>query len=472
MANSPIDPRKLAKPAETMNLLGQMLTQHFGPSTMGGEPANVAAAVPVSPDGVGNEAPAESSKAGSLWHMLQTLAHQPLPEAPEPNMPVAPVSPFLSNSFMAAHPKLGGLMTSVAGTLAAMPAAPLVSGAGSGISRAAQGILGGPAAVQQARYAQIAPQIQEMKQQAQLGLAHAQSQEALAQAEQAMGRGATAVQAMLTRGSIAAQERGQLVTYKDPSTGELMVGHPIVDPISMSVHYQPVTTLDDWKKISGGAVPGAPFQVLQYNLKNQQATGGANASEPMKDLLGIFGASPQGHMLAYEVAAESGTKAGFSPEEVSLGKKMESLFTGKAGVGLAKFFHPDHPRATARGGATGAPGKLTQKQHAWLTNGQEESSRAISNLRSTEGSPRNLQMLAIGIMKKAQASGKPLGYNDAYNQAVKQVNQKVNQFNRAQAAWKNGIISGKIDGDKMPLDTYLSQHGFADYTGGNPYPAH
>lgn len=52
-------------------------------------------------------------------------------------------SPFLPNQFMHGHPMLGGLMNQALASAASTPEAPLVSGAGSGISRMAQGVYGG-----------------------------------------------------------------------------------------------------------------------------------------------------------------------------------------------------------------------------------------------------------------------------------------------------------------------------------------
>lgn len=53
-------------------------------------------------------------------------------------------SPFFANSFMNQHPGIGGALTSGLANMAATPAAPEVSGAGSGLSRMAQGFAGGP----------------------------------------------------------------------------------------------------------------------------------------------------------------------------------------------------------------------------------------------------------------------------------------------------------------------------------------
>jgi hypothetical protein len=52
-------------------------------------------------------------------------------------------SQFLPNSIMQHHPMLGRAFTGAASAAAATPEAPLVSGAGSGISRAMQGLMGG-----------------------------------------------------------------------------------------------------------------------------------------------------------------------------------------------------------------------------------------------------------------------------------------------------------------------------------------
>jgi len=52
-------------------------------------------------------------------------------------------SPFFPNSFMQHHPMLGGGLTHAMANVAMTPEAPLVSGAGSGMSRAMQGLMGG-----------------------------------------------------------------------------------------------------------------------------------------------------------------------------------------------------------------------------------------------------------------------------------------------------------------------------------------
>lgn len=64
-------------------------------------------------------------------------------------------SPFLPNSFMQAHPHLGGIMSGAMANAAATPEAPLVSGAGSGISRAMQGMYGGPEMLRHYQLAQM-----------------------------------------------------------------------------------------------------------------------------------------------------------------------------------------------------------------------------------------------------------------------------------------------------------------------------
>jgi hypothetical protein len=58
-------------------------------------------------------------------------------------------SPFFPNSFMQQHPQLGGFLNRGLASMAATPAAPEVSGAGSGLSRFAQGAFGGPELLRQ-----------------------------------------------------------------------------------------------------------------------------------------------------------------------------------------------------------------------------------------------------------------------------------------------------------------------------------
>ena len=52
-------------------------------------------------------------------------------------------SPFFNQGFMQQHPLLGGALTHAMANVAATPEAPLVSGAGSGMTRAMQGAMGG-----------------------------------------------------------------------------------------------------------------------------------------------------------------------------------------------------------------------------------------------------------------------------------------------------------------------------------------
>jgi hypothetical protein len=53
-------------------------------------------------------------------------------------------SPFFPNGFMQQHPHLGGMLNNAMSNVAATPEAPMVSGAGSGMTRAMQGMMGGP----------------------------------------------------------------------------------------------------------------------------------------------------------------------------------------------------------------------------------------------------------------------------------------------------------------------------------------
>jgi hypothetical protein len=71
-------------------------------------------------------------------------------------------SPFLPNQFMQAHPQIGGALSNAMANAAATPAAPLVSGAGSGITRAMQGMYGGPELQRQYQVRQLMAPFQAM----------------------------------------------------------------------------------------------------------------------------------------------------------------------------------------------------------------------------------------------------------------------------------------------------------------------
>jgi hypothetical protein len=71
-------------------------------------------------------------------------------------------SPFLPQQFMQHHPMLGGMMNSAMANVAATPEAPLVSGAGSGMSRAMQGMMGGPELLRQYQIKQMLSPMQAM----------------------------------------------------------------------------------------------------------------------------------------------------------------------------------------------------------------------------------------------------------------------------------------------------------------------
>jgi hypothetical protein len=71
-------------------------------------------------------------------------------------------SPFFPNSFMQHHPHLGGAMSGAMANVAATPEAPLVSGAGSGMTRAMQGMLGGPEMQRQYQVRQMLAPMQAM----------------------------------------------------------------------------------------------------------------------------------------------------------------------------------------------------------------------------------------------------------------------------------------------------------------------
>lgn len=64
-------------------------------------------------------------------------------------------SPFLPNQFMQHHPLLGGMLNQGMANVAATPEAPAVSGAGSGMTRAMQGMMGGPEMLRQYQVRQM-----------------------------------------------------------------------------------------------------------------------------------------------------------------------------------------------------------------------------------------------------------------------------------------------------------------------------
>lgn len=71
-------------------------------------------------------------------------------------------SPFLPNQFMQRHPMMGGALNSAMANVAATPEAPMVSGAGSGMSRAMQGMMGGPELLRQYQVRQLMAPFQAM----------------------------------------------------------------------------------------------------------------------------------------------------------------------------------------------------------------------------------------------------------------------------------------------------------------------
>jgi hypothetical protein len=71
-------------------------------------------------------------------------------------------SPFLPNSFMQAHPQMGGAISGAMANAAATPEAPMVSGVGSGIQRAMQGMMGGPELQRQYQVRQMMAPMQAM----------------------------------------------------------------------------------------------------------------------------------------------------------------------------------------------------------------------------------------------------------------------------------------------------------------------
>jgi hypothetical protein len=74
-------------------------------------------------------------------------------------------SPFLPNSFMQGHPQLGHALSGAMANVAATPEAPLVSGAGSGMTRAMQGMMGGPELQRQFQVRQMLAPMQMIGQQ-------------------------------------------------------------------------------------------------------------------------------------------------------------------------------------------------------------------------------------------------------------------------------------------------------------------
>lgn len=77
-------------------------------------------------------------------------------------------NPVLSNEFIASHPRLGAALNAAMWDAAATPQAPLVSGAGSGISRTVAGILAGPEMQQQYETQQALAPLQTAQQLAKL----------------------------------------------------------------------------------------------------------------------------------------------------------------------------------------------------------------------------------------------------------------------------------------------------------------
>jgi hypothetical protein len=74
-------------------------------------------------------------------------------------------SPFLPNAFMQGHPQAGGAISGALANVAATPEAPMVSGAGSGMTRAAQGMMGGPEMQRQFQVRQMLAPMQMIGQQ-------------------------------------------------------------------------------------------------------------------------------------------------------------------------------------------------------------------------------------------------------------------------------------------------------------------
>jgi len=70
-------------------------------------------------------------------------------------------SAFLPNSFMQGHPQLGHMLDNAMSNVAATPEAPMVSGAGSGMTRAMHGMAGGPELQRQYQVRQMLAPMQQ-----------------------------------------------------------------------------------------------------------------------------------------------------------------------------------------------------------------------------------------------------------------------------------------------------------------------
>lgn len=225
-------------------------------------------------------------------------------------------SPFLPNQLMQGHPLLGGMLNRAMANAAATPEAPLVSGAGSGISRAMQGMYGGPELLRQYQVRQLMAPFQAMGMQLPI-MAEQRRQELLQALEQDMQKR-------------QAMEQQQLQMRQQQGLDKLEATRPVSTPWG-------------WLQPTMGTPgqPAGPMGTVQPQVPTQPGMPNLDALIAPQ----LFGG--QGGFQAPTTPAVPPTPMGWEPHVLT----PEQI--GAAG-GMAVAQHPERPAAAGLAGERAA----------------------------------------------------------------------------------------------------------------------
>jgi hypothetical protein len=279
-------------------------------------------------------------------------------------------SPFLPNAFMGSHPLLGGALSNAMANAAATPEAPLVSGAGSGISRAMQGMYGGPELQRQYQVRQIMAPFQAMGMQLPVR-AEERRQQLLESIQQDLASRRGIEAKMLPEQLEIKRQMAEAAAARAEAAGNVAQAQMIRAQAQAEYdHAKSLLAQTPTPTPYGLRIPGAGLQIthpegMPAELGGQVSTGGPRFEPYGPDVIAnLVAAHPERKSLADW--REALLKEGYAKDEVELlaAKAMEAQGKGA------------EARAKAAGGA-GAKGGWTPKESSKLEGTKAREQQAI-----------------------------------------------------------------------------------------------
>lgn len=269
-------------------------------------------------------------------------------------------SPFLPNSFMQAHPGLGHLMSGMMANAAATPEAPLVSGAGSGISRAMQGMYGGPELQRQYQVRQLMAPFQAMGMQLPI-MAEQRRQELLSALEQDMQKR-------------QAMEQQQFSLRQQQGLDKMEATRPVPTPWGW-MQYEGAQPAQP----AGPMAPIQPHSALDKAIAPSLFTGQGGFQAPTTPATPAQPGGWQPHVLSPEqIAAAGGAANAQHPERQAGADWKQRLIDMGVPEATVKKLEADANKANATA-ATGGGKGWTQQRASKL---EEDKGRQVKQLDS------------------------------------------------------------------------------------------